>query len=329
VHFARLLRENDIPVWMLDLELTLSGKLKGIVGIGQIARRIRPDVIQAVNYHSNLLTRLAYPLLPRPVRLIGCIYVEYTARQLRYERLSSWLCAALVCNTAHLQRQILSAVSRALVEHIPNGIDLERFASAQGNSLREQLSPSAHRILLFMGRVARQKSPHLLVEALGRMRQAGLLPADTMVWIAGEIEDAAEQARIDAAVVEYGLGDCVLQLPAITAPEMALAAADVVVLPSLWEGLPNVVLEALAAGRPVIVSEAANMAGVVAHGVNGWVFPTGDTDGLVMVLSMALRRTDAELRTMRVVCREAVRSFAVEAMVMRYEALYGRLSARL
>lgn len=329
LHFLQALQENDVPVTVLDLSLTFWGKLRGIVEIARYVWCVRPDVIQAVNYHSNLLMRLARPLLPRMVRLVGCIYVEYTAKQLQYERLTSWLCAALVCNSEPLQRQVAGAVRASLVECIPNGIDVGRFADADGEAVRQAFAPGAGRVLLFLGRIARQKAPHLLVEALGAMKREGMLLDDVKLWIVGELEHIDEQARIDEVVMRYALEDAVVQLPAMVNPEAFIAAADVVALPSLWEGLPNVMLEALAAGHPVFASEAANAAGVVRHGVNGWVVPTGDVEALAAVLRDVMMVSDADLTAMREECQVSVQPFAVEAMVRRYEALYERLRARL
>lgn len=328
LHFLPYLREYEVPVIILDLECNLAGKLRGVAEISRVVRRIKPDVIQAVNYHSNLLMRLARPLFPRPVKLVGCVYVKYTAKQLLYERLSSWLCDVIICNSPQLERQLRAVMASQAVEVILNGIDLERFAKEQGHLFRSRFAPNARRVLLFMGRIARQKSPQRLVEALGLMKTAGALPSDIAVWIVGEIDDEGEQAWLTAKIDEHDLDDVVVQFPATHAPETMYAAADVLVVPSLWEGLPNVVLESLAAGCPVIVSEAANAAGVIDHGANGWVFPSGDAIKLVEILRLALAESDEGLRSMRVACQQAAAGFGVEKMVKDYEALYARLSAR-
>lgn len=328
LHFLSHLQRCGIPVTILDLERTVVGKVRGLLAICRHLRQNKPDIVQAVNYHSNLLVRLASPFLPWSIRIIGCVYVEYTAKQLIYERLSSWICDAVVCNSMQIERQLREVSGNQFVARIPNGIDIDRFAGASDQSFRMHISPSARRAILFLGRISYQKSPHLLLEALAILKGEALLPDGTAAWIVGEVDDPGEQLLLDGMVGEQELHDVVVQLPAVDCPEMLYAAADLLVLPSLWEGLPNVMLEALATGRPVIISEAANRDGLVRHGVNGWVFPTGDAVRLAEILYRALALSDADLDAMQHACRETANSFDVGKMVNAYECLYERFSAR-
>jgi glycosyltransferase involved in cell wall biosynthesis len=328
LHFLPHLRESGIPVIVLDLERDFGGKLRGMVEICRCVRRVKPDIVQMVNYHSNLLVRLVRFFLPFSIQLIGCVYVEYTAKQLLYERLSAWLCHAVVCNSFPIERQLRVAGVQRPVDVILNGIDIERFAGASDPSLRERVSPDARRVLLFLGRISHQKSPHLLAEAMTILKAETTLPPDVAVWIVGEIDDIEEQRLLNDAIDEHGLGKYFVQLPATAAPEGLYAAADVLVLPSRREGLANVILEAMASGHPVIVSEAANTVGLVRHGINGWVFPLGDAGRLADLLRVVLVLTDEALIAMRAACQETVAPFGVEKMVHRYEVLYERLSAR-
>ncbi|HVU11786.1 MAG TPA: glycosyltransferase family 4 protein [Phototrophicaceae bacterium] len=322
LHFLSSLRQMNIPVTLLDLGWSFIDKLTGVANITREVWRIRPQIVQAVNYHSNLLIRLARPLLPSAIRLVGCIYVEYTPKQLFYERLSSCLCAALICNSPTIESQLRTLVPAARLHRILNGIDLQRFTRNPDPLLRARIAPQARRILLFMGRVTQQKAPCLLIEAIGRLKQRDQLPIGTIIWIVGEVETAQP---FEAAVRDSGLERIITCFPPTAQPEVFYHAADVVILPSLWEGLPNVMLESLASGRPVIASQAANSAGVVQPEANGWVFPTGDVEALAEVVHQALRLSDRELASMRTNCQQSVDAYAVEVMVQRYEALYDSL----
>jgi glycosyltransferase involved in cell wall biosynthesis len=142
------------------------------------------------------------------------------------------------------------------------------------------------------------------------------------VFIAGERESDAIQAQLDEAVRRYAVQDVVTQLPRTAQPEAFYHAADFTVLASLWEGLPNAVLESLAAGRPVLVSEAANAAGVIEEGVTGWVARTNDVAHLAARLGEILRQPPARLEAMRAACRHRGEAFSMTRMVQRYEELY-------
>jgi glycosyltransferase involved in cell wall biosynthesis len=322
LHFLDDLRKLHVPVLLLNLTWSSRDKLCAVGILTRIVWRIRPQIVQAVNYHSNLLLRFARPFLPPSTRLIGCIYVEYTPKQLVYEYVMDWLCNAIVCNSLSIQQQLPKYLSPQLIF---NGVDFERFTCNPDPTLRSRVSPQAKYVFLVIGRVTRQKSPHLFIEALGLLKERDQLTSDIAVWIVGESQDKDVQQQIDVGIHRHSLENVVVQFPATNLPESYYHAADVVVLPSLWEGLPNVILEALAAGKPLIISEAGNTAEVVVHGANGWIVKTGDVEDLASALREIL---PLDLSAMRLDCQASVLPFSVMKMVRDYELLYERLSAR-
>ncbi|MEO8392536.1 MAG: glycosyltransferase [Chloroflexota bacterium] len=319
-HFLEELRKLNVPVFLLNLQWKVWDKVYAVIALARLVRRVRPQVIQAVNYHSNLLLRLARPIMFCSVKLIGGVYVAYTPKQLLYEYISGWMCDVTVCNSVSLQGQLPRYLSAQVIF---NGIDMERFSRNPDPTLRSRVSPQAKSVLLIIGRVARQKAPHLVVEALGVLKQRGQLPKGIAIWIVGESQDEDVQQQIDNTILQNHLENVILQFPANT-PEAYYYAADIVVLPSLWEGLPNVILEALAAGKPLLVSEAANAAEVVKDGINGWVVRTNDVESLATKLLEVL---PLDLRSMSSYCQASALPFSVMKMVQDYELLYERLTA--
>jgi glycosyltransferase involved in cell wall biosynthesis len=328
-HFAPRLREANIPLHTLDLGWTPLDKLRGILGILRLTWAVRPPILHALNYHSNLLTRLARPWLPPSLRLIGSVRGEYSAKQLVYERLSWRFCACIVCNSPHLQRQLVeqARVPAHRVLEIPNGVDTDLFARNPDPALRQRIAPESRRIAIMIGRISKQKSPHLLAQALGQLKQDGSLPPQTRVFIIGEQEDPVIRAQLDEAVHRYGLEDVITVEGQTQTPQAYYHAADFTVLASLWEGLPNVALESLASGRPVLISEAANAAGIIEPGKTGWVVRTGDVAHLAATLRTVLELPDEALTTMRAACLRRSQDFSMNTMVHTYERLYERLGA--
>lgn len=335
LHFLAPLQAVGIPVDVLDLGWSPADKLRGWAGIIRAAWRLRPDVLHALNYHSNLLTRLARPLLPPSTRLLGAVRSEQTAKQIRYHALSWRLCRAIVCNSPHIRRQLIerAGVPASRLHFIPNGVDLERFAG--GPSARPPADGFADpqgggRTFLQIGRISPAKAPTLLVEAVGRLRAAGSWPESARVVLLGESEAAFDGYRqaLDDRIAALGLDTIVTRLPRTDQPEAFYRAADVVALPSTFEGMPNVALEALAAGRPVILSEAANAAGVIADGETGWVVRTGDVGHLAAALQAALALPDDDMARLREACRQRSLDFSMVKMVESYQDLYGRLCAK-
>lgn len=328
LHYAPALSTAGIPLYLPDLGWSARDKLRGIVSIARAVRTIRPQIIQAEGYHANLLTRLAWPLLPRSARLLGTLRGVHTAKQMWYERLSAWMCARMVANAPHLAADLnkRGRVHSEKIVCIPNGIDIEYFAHPQHDPhLRARIAPGAHRVFVSLGRISFEKNMHWLAEAAGRLKQRGELPADTRLFIVGPPHHQPAQELLSGVIARHGLQETVLQQPATEHPEDYYAAADAVILFSPSEGMPNVPLEAMAAGKPVVISEGANAAQIVAHGRTGWVVPTGDTVALAETLRHIIELPDGALGVMADACRAQAREYSTAKLVERYSGLYEAL----
>jgi glycosyltransferase involved in cell wall biosynthesis len=344
LHFAPQLREFGIPLRVLDIGWGARDKLRALAQIVATVHELRPAIVQAEGYHANLLTRLAHPLLPRGTTLIGTVRGVETSKQLLYERLSWRLCRRLVASGPHLAHALArrAGVPEARVAVIPNAIDVARFfmnGSAEGDAaaiavarasaehLRAELAPHGERIFISVGRISAQKRMHLIPEALGMLKREGRLPPALRVCIVGQVEDREMQARLEAAVRRDALEGVVMQHPATAQPERYYWAADASILFSTLEGISIAMLESLAAGRPVILSEEANAAGVIADGVTGWVARTDDTAHLAELLAGVAALPPAELVSMREACVCRAAEFSVVRLVERYAELYDNLLA--
>ena len=107
--------------------------------------------------------------------------------------------------------------------------------------------------------------------------------------------------------------------------ERILHCIDLFVLPSRWEGLPNVVLEAMAAGKPVVATEVGGIPELVVQGVTGVLVPPQDVHALAEAIK-ALLADEPRALTMGAAGRERVqRHFSIGAMMAKTEALYREL----
>lgn len=326
-HFRDILEAAGIPVIALDLRLTPYDKLRAILKIIQVTWRLRPDIIHALNYHSNLLTRLSRPFLPWRLKLLGAVRNAATPKQLLYERLSVGLCSTVVCNSPHLQQQLVidARIPAHKVIVIPNGVDTARFAHNPDPDLRARCAAEDSMVFVAVGRISHQKAQHLLVEAVGRLDAEERLKTRVQCWFVGEIHNPEAESQFNDVLKQYPSDLGIRRFPATHQPESFYHASDVVVLASLWEGMPNVALEALAASRPVIISEAANAAGIIQHNRNGWVVRTGDVDHLAETLYTVMQLPRAGLQAMHEDCRQTAMQYSVDAMVDRYHLLYEQL----
>ena len=133
---------------------------------------------------------------------------------------------------------------------IPNGVDYRQFAEAKPIELTQLGLPAGQRAILFVGRLDRQKGLDDLLANCPRVLAA--LPQHDLVLVG----DGPERAALKDLAAARGIAGRVHFAGwRADVPEI-LAAADLLVLPSRWEGMPNVVLEAMAAGKPVVATRA-------------------------------------------------------------------------
>lgn len=327
LHFAPHLDRANVPWRVLDVRWSPPGLLAGWARLIAAVWRMRPALLHAISHHSNHIARLGRALMPPRLRLVTAVRTEYQPRQLFYERIEHRLVQRVVCNSPHLERQLRehSRIPARKLVCIPNGLDCERFGRNPDPGLRARLAPNASCVVAMLGRITKQKSPHLLALALGELKRRQELPGCVRVFVAGEHESDEIQTQLDEAIRRHGLGSVITQLPQTNQPEALLHAADFTVLASLWEGLPNAVLESLAAGRPALVSEAANASGVIEDGVTGWVARTDDVPHLATRLGEVFRLSPERLEGMRPACRDRAGMYSMTRMVQRYEELYEEL----
>lgn len=207
----------------------------------------------------------------------------------------------------------------AKVEVVYNAVDVERAAVPAPPGLREQLGGSATRpLVLTPARLDAQKGHAVLLEAIAAVPEALFL-------LAGE---GPERAALEARAAELGVADRVRFLGRREDVPQLLAACDVFALPSLYEGSSLAVLEAMAAGIPVVSSAIGGTEELIEDGRSGLLVPPGDAQALAAALRRVLE--DPELRqSLAARARERVDSgLRREQMASRVTGVYRELLVR-
>lgn len=161
--------------------------------------------------------------------------------------------------------------------------------------------PAAPR-LVCVGRLCEQKGQLLLIEAAGRLAAKGI-PFELVLAGDGEI-----RSSVDALIARRNLGDRVRVTGWISSERVReeILASRALVLPSFAEGLPVVIMEAMALRRPVLTTYVAGIPELVRSGENGWLFAAGDIEALEIAMEDVLSRSTEELRTMGEAARTRV-----------------------
>ncbi len=181
------------------------------------------------------------------------------------------------------------------------------------DAIRVEKGLSGH-VVLFVGRLSHEKKVDTLVRAFHRIAQ--VLEDAQLVLVGG----GPERRRLEQLCAELGIRDRVVFTGAIPRGEVIryLAAADMFVLPSMMEGLPKALLEAMAMGKPIVATRAPGITEVVGHGREALLVEVGDVDGLANAILTVL--TDEELA--RRLASNARRTFE---RYYSYERLYPKL----
>ena len=282
-------------------------------------RRDRPDAVLSFLFHANLVARLAVRLArsaDNPLRPVVCSVRVAERRRRGYllaDRLTARSADRWVCVSRSVSRHMIAnaGLPPDRVDVIRNGVDADLFAAAEPADLSGNGIPPDAPLVLFVGRLDRQKAPEVLREAFGRI--AADFPAAHLVY-AGD-GPLAERLRGGPHADRLHLLGRRDDVPAL------LKRATLVALPSRWEGMPNVVLEAMAAGRPVVATAVDGTAEVVEDGRTGLLVPPDDVAALADGLSTLLRNGDLR-RALATAAEAEVRArYGWEGVIAAYDAL--------
>jgi glycogen(starch) synthase len=233
-----------------------------------------------------------------------------------------WSCreaARIICCSAHMRGEVhrLFDTPVDLIDVIPNGIDPQAWqVSPQQRRQARERHPGP--VIVFTGRLEWEKGLHTLIDALPGVRRA--VPGARLV-IAGR--GGAEQ-RLREQVRAKRLGRQVTfagWMPQ-DALRALLAAADAVVVPSIYEPFGIVALEAAVLGAPLVVARTGGLAEIVPDEHTGWTFEPGDAADLTTALTDALTHPKRARTRARAARLRVERDFGWPVIAQRTEAVY-------
>jgi glycosyltransferase involved in cell wall biosynthesis len=317
-YFAEVLQENGIDVICFDGRGV--GSFPGVLGrLTRALRQFRPALMQTFLFHGNLIGRLAGRLAGVPYIVAGIRVAERRCRwHVRLDRWTNFLVDHNVCvsqGVADFSVQEAGLNARK-VSVVPNGVDFATYANATPTDLVHLGLKSQFPVVITVGRLEEQKGIRFLLDAATTVL---LQHPDCQFLIVG---DGPERASLEALASSLGIGSSIRFAGHRGDVPGLLAASDLFVLPSLWEGMPNALLEAMAAGLPVIATAVEGSREIIESDASGLLVPAGNSSELAAAILRVLNDPHFASRLASDAQGNVAKSFTNIAAIAAYDHLY-------
>jgi glycosyltransferase involved in cell wall biosynthesis len=325
------LERAGIPVFVVGLR----GRVRAawsiparLVAFVRHVRGFRPAVLHGILFHAYVLSAFTGALLRVPAVIASRRSLSNFKQSRRFyfsmERLANRWTDAIIANSEAVRRDAIvrEGLAEDAVSVVYNGFDWEMYDRPPDPRLRGSLAPAGGPVALAVANLIPYKGHSVLLNAWREVCDA--LPLATLL-LAG---DGIARAELEAEARRLGLADRVRFLGIRRDVPDLLAISDVLVHPSFEEGFCNALLEAMAAGKPVVATDVGGNAEAVVDGVTGRIVPPRDAKALAAAVLYVLQ-SDDHGQAMGSAGRRRVRErFGRETMVSQYEAAYRAVLAR-
>jgi len=276
--FLDRVRRSGLPA--AGIRIRLDYGLGSLRTIGRLLRRERIErVLLNVNKDARtfgVAARLA------GIPLVACRHGARVFSDRLRDRLTCSFLHRVIVNNLPLAREYAAYgwISPDKIRYLPNGVACPANVPRVDLRARYDL-PAGAPVLLGAGRFSPEKGFDLLLKAFAAPR----VPAGAVLLLAGE---GREKDRLRSLAAELGIAGRVRFIGYLDDLSGHLAGAELLVLPSRHEGMPNVVLEAMASGCPVAATRVGGVADLIEDGREGWLAEPGDPTALALAMAAAL-----------------------------------------
>lgn len=296
-------------------------------GMVQLIRKISPQVVHTHLFKSDFHGRLAARVAGVPVVVSTLHSMDRWAKARPLGRMYGWTARfadRLIAVSEDVQNfhVTYTGVPKDKFVTIENGVDLQRFVGQEtaGHAVRREFGLDASSLVFgIVGRLTPPKGHDTFIKAAALIRQK--TPQARFLVIG----DGPLREGLEAQARELGLGSAIIftglrkDIPAM------LAALDVLVFSSLWEGLPVALLEGMAAARPVVATTVGGIPDVVLPDKTALLVPPSDADALALACLKAASDTEMRLSMGRLGLERVRAQYSMDKMIDRTSDLYAKL----
>ncbi len=321
---------TTLPITYLDIRKNPASIAAGFQRGRRFLREFRPDVVHSHSFHANILARLLTiggSGVPQPavISSVHNVYEGGRMRMLAYRLTDRWSLRTVAISQAAAERFVrLKAIPEHKCSVRALGIDTEVFApdARRRAATRNRMGPAATGtdstfVWLCAGRIAPAKDYPNLLRAFAKVEEQR---SDTRLWIAGGGSDAARE-ELESLANDLGIREKVFFLGLQRDMPALLDAADGFVLASAWEGLPQVIVEAMAMEKPVVATDVGGVRELLSD--RRTLVPAKDPDALAAAMVATMQRSRDEAAREGEAARERMlREFSVDATADWWEEIY-------
>ena len=321
-HDELVLQLNDRDIGLTSLNIhNAFGFLRSATRLRRLLRDYQPDIVQSFLHHANILCAICRSRRDKYKMVAGYRVADPDRWRAFLERRFRRRWDHFSCVSGEVADDLLSRLQldEGVVTTIPNGVDIHRFKDATALPSASLGTGEGRRLLGIIGRLHPQKGLERLLPHLSGL--LGKLPGHDLV-VAGEgplrkkLQDAI---KIPELVDRVSMAGWVENIPGF------LASIDVLLFPSLWEGMPNVILEAMAAGIPVVSFRVQGITELLGEHPSPQVVEPGDYTTFCRNVTMLANSREMAQDLGHTNAIEVER-FSIPAMVDGYNQLYRGLS---
>lgn len=285
------------------------------------------DILHSYLFHANIIGRVFGRIAGIPI-IISSIRVCEKGRRshLWMDRITNWMVDIEICVSKEVKNFTIekAGIPEHKLKIVENGITdsfLDAVTSCRNKKeeIKGKLGLDNSLIVGTIARLSRQKGIEYLIKTVKIV--ISKFPDITFI-IAGK--KLCREKLVDLSI-ELGISDKVKFLGFIKDIPKLLSVIDIFVLPSLWEGMPNVVLEAMAAEKPVIATDTGGSKDIIDNNINGVLVEPKNSEALAEAILKLLKNPDERERLGKAAEQRVKEKFPIDRMVSKTEQIYTQL----
>jgi glycosyltransferase involved in cell wall biosynthesis len=330
-HFGKEFERKSVKLEVLDMKSVFD--LINLIRLLVLMKKGRFHIIHTIMYHSNILGRILGKLFKIPVIISG---ERNTGNRRTYfhsllNRITAPWCDMILCVSESASKFLIEEekITNVPIRVIRNGIGKAKVSGECRELVRKTNKlPRDAPMLVTVCRIDRQKGLDCLIKSL----KITLERFPDVFWVlVGDVEHGNHRRqnkyknRLKSLIKELDIGRSVYMLGLREDVYEILAASDIFVLSSLFEGIPNSLLEAMTIGLPCVATEVGGIPEIMQSGQNGLLVPPSDHNSLADAVCSLITEPERSLRLGREAKRRVQRQMDWDVMTRETEAVYSEL----